>query len=265
MPKLERADLSLHYELTGNGPPLLMLAGFMSDHASWTPLVPLLSPHFTCIMPDNRTTGRTTPWDAPVSIELMCADAMALMDHLGHDRYHVLGHSMGGIITLHMANEAANRIASAHIAASAPVRLTRNTALFANLIAIRRSNAPADTWLRALFPWLFNPRLFDDAQALDQAVADSLAYPHGQSVDAMEHQLAALRGYDGSALTHPACPTQALIGGLDLIIPPDHILGVLGHLPHHVIDGAGHSIHWDAPDAIADHVRAFAASHPIRK
>lgn len=263
MPRLERPDLTLHYEVTGHGPPLLMIAGFMSDHASWTPLVPLLAPHFTCITPDNRTTGQTTPWDAPVSIDLMCKDALALMDALGHDRYHVLGHSMGGIIALHMAQEVPDRLASTHVAASAPIRLPRNTALFANLIAIRRSDAPADTWLRALFPWLFNPLVYHDPAAVDQAVAEALAYPHTQTADAMEHQLTALRGFDGTALASPTCPTQVLLGALDLIVPPDHILAVLSHLPHHIIETAGHSIHWDAPEAVATHVRDYAAKHPI--
>ena len=263
MPKLERPDLSLHYDVTGNGPPLLLLAGFMSDHASWTPLVPLLAGHFSCIAPDNRTTGQTTPWDAPVSIKHMADDALALMNHLGHDRFHIVGHSMGGIIALDIAAHVPARVASASIAASAPVRLARNTALFSNLIAIRRSKAAPDTWLRALFPWLFNPDLFDDPKSVDAAIADSLAYPHAQSADAMAHQLTALRGFDGAGLAHPECPTQALIGGVDLIIPPAHILRVLGHLPHTVIDQAGHSIHWDAPTAVADVIIAFAAQNPI--
>mmetsp|Transcript_28316 Transcript_28316/g.52761 ORF Transcript_28316/g.52761 Transcript_28316/m.52761 type:complete len:265 (+) Transcript_28316:15-809(+) len=264
MPTLERPDLSLHFEVTGDGPPLLMLAGFMSDHASWAPLVPLLQGQFTCIAPDNRTTGQTTPWNAPVSIALMAADALALMDHLGHERFHVLGHSMGGIVALQMATQAEDRIASASLAASAPVRLPRNTALFANLINIRRSDAPPDTWLRALFPWLFSPDFFNDPKAVDEAITGALAYPYSQSADAMAHQLDALRGYNGAALVHPSsCPTQALIGGADLILPPDHILSVLSHLPHHVIAGAAHSIHWDAPDAVATHVTAFTAQHPI--
>ncbi|MEL6619496.1 MAG: alpha/beta fold hydrolase [Pseudomonadota bacterium] len=263
MPTLERDDVTLNFEVAGNGPPLLLIAGFMSDNASWTPLVPLLQHAFTCIAVDNRTTGRTTPWDAPVSIPLMAGDALALMDHLGHERFHVVGHSMGGIVALHMAKTAATRIASAHVAASAPVRLPRNTALFQNLIAIRRSNAPADTWLRTLFPWLFNPRVYENPAMVDQAVADALAYPFPQSAEAMEHQLTALRGFDGTALAQPVCPTQALIGALDLIVPPDHILAVLGHLPHHMIEQAGHSIHWDAPDTVADLIKRFAAKHPI--
>jgi len=263
MPTLDRGDVTLHFEVFGNGPPLLMIAGFMSDHTSWTPLVPMLSTDFTCICIDNRTTGRTTPWDAPVSIDLMCQDGLALMDHLGHGQFHVLGHSMGGIIALHMAQVAPKRLASTHVAASAPIRLPRNTALFANLISIRRTDAAPDTWLRALFPWLFNPLVYQDAAAVDAAVADSLAYPHGQSADAMEHQLNALRDFDGTALADPGCPTQVLVGALDLIVPPDHALAVLGHLPHHIVEGAGHSIHWDAPDNVAALVRAFAAKHQI--
>ncbi|MEL6565024.1 MAG: alpha/beta fold hydrolase [Pseudomonadota bacterium] len=264
MPTLDRPDVTLHYAVEGDGPPLLMLAGFMSDHSSWDPLVARLRHRFTCVLPDNRTTGRTTPWDAPVSIDLMCKDALALMDHLGFGRYHVIGHSMGGIIALHMAQEVPMRMASTHIAASAPIRLARNTALFANLVAVRRSDAAPDTWLRALFPWLFNPRVYDDPKAVDQAIADSLAYPHAQSADAMEHQLTALRGFDGTALARPSCPTQVLIGALDLIVPPDHILAVLNHLPHHIVEGAGHSIHWDAPDVVADLTTTFADKNPIR-
>ncbi|MFL4472243.1 alpha/beta fold hydrolase [Tateyamaria armeniaca] len=263
MPRLERSDVQLHFEVTGDGPPLLMLPGFMSDHASWTPLVPLLSDQFTCIRIDNRTTGQTTPWDAPVSIDLMCKDGLALMDHLGFERFHVLGHSMGGIIALHMAQVAPERLASTHVAASAPIRLPRNTALFETLIAIRRSGAPQDTWLRALFPWLFNPRVYHDPAAVDAAVADSLAYPHVQSADAMEHQLNALRDFDGTDLATPACPTQVLVGALDLVVPPDHALAVLGHLPHHIVEEAGHSIHWDAPENVAGLVCAFAAKHTI--
>ncbi|WP_415922655.1 alpha/beta fold hydrolase [Tateyamaria sp. SN6-1] len=264
MPTLERDDVTLHFTVEGSGPPLLMLAGFMSDHSSWDPLVARLAPHFTCIRPDNRATGRTAPWDAPVSIDLMCKDALALMDHLGHELYHVIGHSMGGIIALHMAQMVPMRMASTHIAASAPVRLARNTALFANLISIRRSAAPPDTWLRALFPWLFNPSVYDDPAAVDQAIADSLAYPHAQTADAMAHQLTALRGFDGAALARPKCPTQVLIGALDLIVPPDHILAVLNHLPHHIVEGAGHSIHWDAPDVVAELTLQFAQQNPIR-
>ena len=83
MPDLKLDDISLHYEVDGSGPPLLLHAGMLSDSATWAPLVPLLTEHFTLIRPDNRSTGRTTPGDAPNSGAHMAADVLALMDHLG--------------------------------------------------------------------------------------------------------------------------------------------------------------------------------------
>ena len=58
MPALTLPDgVSLHYEIDGNGPPLMLIAGTASDSASWGPLVEPLSRRFTVIRPDNRSTG----------------------------------------------------------------------------------------------------------------------------------------------------------------------------------------------------------------
>ncbi|MEM9639120.1 MAG: lipolytic enzyme, partial [Pseudomonadota bacterium] len=65
MPDLGLPEVTLHYEVTGSGPPMILIAGMMSDSASWGPLIPHLEAHFTLICPDNRTTGRTRPMDAP--------------------------------------------------------------------------------------------------------------------------------------------------------------------------------------------------------
>ena len=60
-----------------------------------------------------------------------------------------------------LARRAPERVHSLALAASAPVRMARTLALFGSLVAIRRSNAPADTWLNALLPWLFAPMVYD--------------------------------------------------------------------------------------------------------
>ncbi len=264
MPELALPDVALHYEIDGQGPPLLMLAGFMSDSASWAPLVPLLSPHFTLIRPDNRTTGRTTPWNAPASPTIWAQDALALLDHLGHPQTHVIGHSLGGNIGWALAQSAPSRIASYTMAASAPIGLTRNMDLFRTLIAIRRSDAPTDTWLRALFPWLFSTAVYDVPGAVDAAVAQSLAYPHAQSPDAMDHQLAAILAADPAIFREtPNVPTQALLAENDLLVPLDLAQSALEGVAQNIITGAGHSIHWDAPNAVADHLHAFTSQHPI--
>lgn len=265
MPELALADVTLHYEVNGNGPPLLMIAGMVSDSASWLPLVPLLSPHFTLIRPDNRTTGRTLPVGAPVSLLHYAEDCIALLDHLDLPDAHVVGHSMGGMIALEMMGKAPDRIASLTLAASAPIRLTRNLALFKALLIIRNSNAPPDTSLRAFFPWLFAPAVYDMPGAVDEAAAAALAYAHAQTPDGMARQLAALESYEPTVIADPApVPVQALLAQDDLLIPRALAQSALGAIETHVVAQAGHSIHWDAPAAVADRIIAHAAANPMK-
>jgi aminoacrylate hydrolase len=262
MPTLSLTDIDLYYEVDGNGPPLLLIAGMCSDSASWAPLIPLLASHFTVIRPDNRSTGRTTPLDAPLSVTTYAQDCIALIEHLGHEKSHILGHSLGGMIGLQLAHSAPMRVASLTLAAAAPLRLARNVSLFKSLVAIRESDASPDLWLRTFFPWLFATSVFEDPAAIDGAVAASLAYPYAQSAAAMRHQLDALDQYAPPA-TPPDLPLQALLAEDDLILPVELALPSLGAVPIHRIAGAGHSIHWDAPQAVADHLLAFVRQHPI--
>lgn len=265
MPTFLTDDISLHYEIDGTGPALLLIAGMVSDSASWLPLLPLLTTHFTVIRPDNRTTGRTTPWNAPTSISHYADDCAALLDHLSVPRAHVLGHSMGGLIALQLATAHPNSAQSITLAASAPIRMARNTALFSALVDIRQSNAAPDTWLRAFFPWLFAPAVFEDPAAVDAAAEAALSYPYAQSPQAMRHQLNAVKDYDPStvAIRHPA---QALLAENDLLIPmglAQQALTCLPLLTTHIVPNAGHSIHWDAAEQVANHVLTFANDHPI--
>lgn len=261
MPSFERDEVSLHYELSGDGPPLLLIAGMMSDSASWAPLVPLLEPHFTIIRPDNRTTGRTTPWDAPASVGLFASDCAKLLKCLGLGPAHVIGHSLGGMIGMRLACAHPDTVKSLTLAAAAPLRLERNVALFKTLLTIRQSDAAPETWLYALFPWLFSPALYDIAGAVDQAAMTSLAYPYAQTADAMAHQIAALDAYLPEDVDSVPCPMQALLAEDDLLLPSDLARPTLGDMPVHMIANAGHSIHWDAADAVVNHLLEFIARH----
>ncbi|QUJ75970.1 alpha/beta fold hydrolase [Sulfitobacter albidus] len=257
MPSFEHDSISLHFEASGDGPPLLLIAGMLSDSASWAPLVPLLEPHFTVIRPDNRSTGRTAPWNAPASIDHCAADCAALVDSLSIGPAHVVGHSLGGMIGLRMAHRYPSAVGSLTLAAAAPLRLERNVALFRNLLAIRQSNAAPETWLHTLFAWLFAPALYDIPGAVAQAATTALAYPYAQTAAAMAHQIASLDGYRPDGLDGVPMPVQALLAADDLLLPEALARNALGATPTHIVPDAGHSIHWDAPEAVAAHIRRF--------
>lgn len=261
MPELALADVSLHYEVMGKGPPLLLIAGMMSDSASWAPLVPYLTDHFTLICPDNRTTGQTTPPDAPASPSIWAQDALALMDHLGHASAHVVGHSLGGNIAWVMASLAPRRVNNCTMMASAPLNLVRNVTLFQTLITIRRSDAPPDAWLRLLLPWIFTPEVYQTPGAIEAAIAQSLAYPHAQSVEAMAHQLDAVTQADPRPYqARPEVPLYALLSENDLMVPLAMARAALDGIPQEVLPGCGHAPHWDAPDQVATHLRRITRS-----
>lgn len=252
MPDVQLNDIQMHFEVQGEGPPVVLLAGMLSDSASWGPLVQPLAHHFTVVRPDNRTTGRTVPWDAPVSIGQMAQDAAALMRHLRHDTYHVVGHSMGGLMAMELAG--LERLASLTILCSAPVRVPRTMAMFDTLAAIRAEPNGEDLWLRALYPWAFRPAFFADPTNIETALTAARAYPHAQSAAAMAHQIEALRSYRPSVRpSEIAARTQVIFAQHDLMIPEDEGRAAFAAIPDvtlHSVPDAGHSIHWDAPEAV---------------
>lgn len=94
-------DVSMFVEITGRGAPLVLMHGGPGlDHVSLTPFRELADRH-TVILYDHRCNGRSI--GAPVesmTFENLTADAEALRETLGHDRWAVLGHSFGGHVAL---------------------------------------------------------------------------------------------------------------------------------------------------------------------
>src|SRR5207248_4176373 len=96
--------VSLYYEETGSGTPLLFSHEFAGDHRSWAPQVRELGRRYRCITYSARGYPPSDVPDAPeaYSQERAVADAVAVLDHLGIERAHVVGLSMGGFCALHL-------------------------------------------------------------------------------------------------------------------------------------------------------------------
>lgn len=99
----------------GNGPPLLLLHGFPQNLAEWARVAPLLARQFTVVCADLRGYGdsfkpKCLPDRSNYAFRAMAADQVALMKHLGFERFHVAGHDRGG--------RTAHRLALDHPAAA---------------------------------------------------------------------------------------------------------------------------------------------------
>jgi haloacetate dehalogenase len=108
---LEHVDVGeavLRVRHGGHGPPLLLLHGHPRTHTTWHRVAPLLARGFTVVCPDLRGYGqsskpRSAPGHEPHSKRAMARDAVALMHHLGHDRFAVAGHDRGCYVAFRTA------------------------------------------------------------------------------------------------------------------------------------------------------------------
>jgi pimeloyl-ACP methyl ester carboxylesterase len=111
----------LAHASVGSGPPLMLVAGTGYPGVTWPPeLVERLAERCTVITFDHRGTGDSPVTDDRYSTRLFAADAIRLLDELGIEAAHVLGHSMGGRVAQWMALDAPERVQSLVMAASGP-------------------------------------------------------------------------------------------------------------------------------------------------
>jgi aminoacrylate hydrolase len=117
MPVVRRDGCDLHYDVQGEGPPLVLASGLGGAASWWAAQIPRYAREFTVLSFDQRGTGRSSR--VPVaSVEQMAGDVVAILDHAGIARAHCLGHSTGGAIGLATALDHPGRLASLVVYAS---------------------------------------------------------------------------------------------------------------------------------------------------
>lgn len=120
MPFFERDDTRIYYEIHGDGPPVLALApgGMQSSIPIWGGVsynaVERLASNYQVIVMDQRNAGQST---APITggdgWREYTADQIALLDHLGVERFHAAGMCIGGSFIMGLAEAVPERLASA--------------------------------------------------------------------------------------------------------------------------------------------------------
>ncbi|MEM9773115.1 MAG: alpha/beta hydrolase [Chloroflexota bacterium] len=103
----------------GEGTPVIFIHGNCSSATFWEETMLRLPDGFIGIAPDQRGYGDTEPIviDATQGLDDMAADILALADKMGHEHFHLVGHSMGGNVVMKMALMAPTKILSMTLAA----------------------------------------------------------------------------------------------------------------------------------------------------
>ncbi len=118
MAAFERGGVRIHYEVGGSGSPVLLVMGLGTPAVGWAEQLPAFRARHRTVAFDNRGCGRSGTPPGPWTIADMAEDAVAVLDHLGIERAHLVGISMGGMIAQEIAIARPERVGALVLAST---------------------------------------------------------------------------------------------------------------------------------------------------
>ncbi len=233
---VEYGGCRLSYRLSGSGPPVLLVQGVGVHGDGWAPQTAALSAAYRCLSFDNRGMGRSQPVGGVVTVERMAADALAIMDRVGWESAHVVGHSLGGVIAQHLGLSVPDRIRSLSLLCTV-ARGSDATKLSGRMLwlGIRSSVGTRRMRRRAFLQIVMPPGAFRDRDP--DETANTLAPIFGHDIAdrppiAMK-QLGALRAYDATPRLADLgrFPTLVVSAEYDPIAPPRYGRALAAAIP----------------------------------
>jgi pyruvate dehydrogenase E2 component (dihydrolipoamide acetyltransferase) len=253
-PAVETADVggrTIRYAGAGqDGEVVLLVHGYGGDRNSWLFLQePLAARHrvYALDLPGHGTSSK----DVGDGSAGVLADAVVgVLDAIGAERAHLVGHSLGGAVAAAAAARNPRRIGSLTLIAPSGLGPEINAGYL-------RGFADAQT-RRELKP-VVGQLFADEGLVTRQVIDDLLAYKRLDGVDAALHALLGTLLLDGDtqrtdtaaavASIGGAVPVTVVWGSADRVIPPAQAESVAGAV-RHLVDGAGHMPHMERPAAV---------------
>ena len=261
MPEMIQHHHKIYYETHGEGTPLILIRGLGSSADHWYTQVPELSKHFRVIIFDNRGIARSTDSGEPFTIQDMAQDTIELLDHLGIQRTHLLGLSMGGMIAQEIAIQHPHRInglilAVTHCGGDQQIKAAADVTETIQRLAIDNS-LEARVMAATVF---FAPQtLKENAAALQAYSAASLKYTTAPEM--IKRQMQAISTHATFDRLHRIkAPTLVLGGAEDVLIPPHNSNILSEQIPNAkllIVPGGGHQVLIEQADACNQEIIAF--------
>ncbi len=249
MPFIERPGARIHYTVSGTGLGVLLVQGVGVIGEGWRPQVAALERSFRTISLDNRGIGQST-LDGRLSIEGMADDVLAVADAEGLDRFHLAGHSMGGVIAQQVALTAPRRLRSLALLCTFH-KGSQGAAMSASLLwTAIRSRLGTRRMRRHAFVELVMPPDYL-ASADRDSLCEQLAVLFGRDLaeqpSILMKQLRAMSKYDGSTRLPELrdIPTLVLSAEGDRIARPVYGRALAAAIPgarYVELKSAGHAV-----------------------
>jgi len=274
-------DVSLHVKVMGQGYPLVLMHGGPGlDHTSLLALQPLAD-QFTLIFYDHRCNGRSEGAEvSSMTFENLTADADALRQTLGFDKWAVLGHSFGGNVALEYALRYPQNLSHLILMNTGGDQWWVNHNA-PELLAKRGYSASVVQAARRFYNGQLTPDEF-----LRTSMKFMSAYFYRNFLLVMAHEVfsagprpkmrpeALIFGYSQllkswtvmDRLNEIKVPTRVIAGRYDFLFPPEHQAILVDRLPNAelvLIERAGHNPQMEQSAQVISAIRDFLAAADV--
>ena len=236
----------IHYEVTGkNGAtPVLMIQGLGASKNAWNLQRIAMATRFQCISLDNRGAGRSDKPTDSFTLEQMADDAIAVLDAAGISTAHVVGASMGGVISQIIAVKYPDRVRSLTLVCTACRNHPWRHDLLQSWAQTAENKGMIEVGKEAA-QWVMSPRSFRRLVPAFTWMGPLAALRPRHSFVSQIDAILNTREDLVDQLSTIAAPTLVIVGNQDILTPRGDSEEIAERIPNAelvVISGAAHGL-----------------------
>ena len=265
MSQAELNGLDIHYDVYGDGDPLICVHGLSCDRRAWALQIEPFSEDYRAVFFDNRDVGQSSRATTDYTTADMAGDVLALADHLGFESFHLLGISLGGLISQQVALAAPERVRTLTLAVTHG-GVQKAGRLRGRLLGSYARHLPLEDRIDNLLYLCYTEAFFENEEMFQFMRTALLENPYPQEPEAFARHAAAGAHHDVRDRLHELTMPVHVIGAeRDLMIPvwkSRELASLIPGAKLSIIEGQGHGAMWEAADEFNTLVTEFLAATP---
>ena len=236
----------IHYEVTGRvgRTPVLMIQGLGASKNAWNLQRIAMATRFRIISFDNRGAGRSDKPTEPFTLEQMADDAIAVLDAAGIETAHVVGASMGGVISQIVAVKYPQRVRSLTLVCTACRNHPWRQELLQSWAKTAEEKGMIEVGKEAA-QWVMSPRSFRRLVPAFTWMGPLAALRPRHSFVSQIDAILNTREDLVDQLSTISAPTMVIVGNQDILTPRGDSEEIAERIPNSelvVISGAAHGL-----------------------
>jgi 3-oxoadipate enol-lactonase len=245
------------YNVEGNGPPLYMVHGIGHRKEGWQRMVECLKNDFTCVSYDLRGHGMSPIPATPYTLEQLIDDLEGVRRRLGHEKIHIVGHSLGGMIGPGYARAYPERTLSVALLSTAAGRSDEDRAKLAGVLKALKTDGIAETLGTLIDRWFTDDFCANRPEVVKQRLQQVIDTPADVFLSVFDIYASTEMG---PWLQEIDAPCLVLTGEFDGGCNPrlnQFIDSQLKHSELVILKGYKHDILNEASELVAQHLAKF--------